>query len=39
MAEINLKQPLAGRFREVNGDHPMTPADDVYVMVLLREGP
>lgn len=31
MAEINLKQQLADRFREVNGDHPMTPADDAYV--------
>jgi hypothetical protein len=31
MAQINLKQQLADRFREVNGDHPMTPADDTYV--------
>ncbi|MEU4352327.1 DUF6058 family natural product biosynthesis protein [Streptomyces sp. NPDC023838] len=26
-----LKQRLAERFREVNGDHPMTDADDTYV--------
>ncbi|MFE6665815.1 DUF6058 family natural product biosynthesis protein [Streptomyces sp. NPDC057697] len=31
MPETDLKQQLAGRFREVNGDHPMTEADDVYV--------
>lgn len=31
MLEITLKQQLADRFREVNGDHPMTPADDAYV--------
>ncbi|MFE7664206.1 DUF6058 family natural product biosynthesis protein [Streptomyces celluloflavus] len=26
-----LRQQLADRFREVNGDHPMTAADDAYV--------
>ncbi|MFE9356132.1 DUF6058 family natural product biosynthesis protein [Streptomyces olivaceoviridis] len=31
MTETDLKQQLAERFREVNGDHPMTDADDVYV--------
>lgn len=31
MAETFLKGRLAGRFREVNGVHPMTPADDAYV--------
>ncbi|MFI1957484.1 DUF6058 family natural product biosynthesis protein [Streptomyces althioticus] len=31
MPETDLKQQLAERFREVNGDHPMTSADDVYV--------
>ncbi|MFG2607132.1 DUF6058 family natural product biosynthesis protein [Streptomyces sp. NPDC048514] len=31
MPEKDLKQQLAERFREVNGDHPMTDADDVYV--------
>ncbi|MFB7575617.1 DUF6058 family natural product biosynthesis protein [Streptomyces sp. NPDC056165] len=31
MSETDLKQQLAERFREVNGDHPMTDADDVYV--------
>ena len=31
MAEITLKRQLADRFREVNGDHPMTAADDAYV--------
>jgi hypothetical protein len=31
MLEITLKQQLASRFREVNGGHPMTPADDAYV--------
>jgi uncharacterized protein DUF6058 len=40
MAEIDLKQQLAARFREVNGDHPMTDADDAYVIaqfVVLEE--
>ncbi|WP_308015668.1 DUF6058 family natural product biosynthesis protein [Streptomyces huiliensis] len=27
----HLKQQLAERFREVNGEHPMTAADDAYV--------
>ncbi|CAM5637458.1 hypothetical protein GCM10010329_65950 [Streptomyces spiroverticillatus] len=31
MSETGLKQRIAQRFREVNGDHPMTDADDVYV--------
>ncbi|MFC8535809.1 DUF6058 family natural product biosynthesis protein [Streptomyces sp. NPDC057249] len=31
MSEPGLKQQLAERFREVNGDHPMTDADDLYV--------
>ncbi|MFJ3255999.1 DUF6058 family natural product biosynthesis protein [Streptomyces sp. NPDC086771] len=31
MSETNPKQQLGERFREVNGDHPMTDADDVYV--------
>ncbi|WP_431992064.1 DUF6058 family natural product biosynthesis protein [Streptomyces albogriseolus] len=38
--ETDLKQRLAERFREVNGDHPMTAADDAYVsaqFVVLEE--
>ncbi|MEU2396549.1 DUF6058 family natural product biosynthesis protein [Streptomyces pseudogriseolus] len=31
MPETDVKQQLAERFREVNGDHPMTAADDAYV--------
>jgi Family of unknown function (DUF6058) len=31
MAEMELKQQIAARFREVNGDHAMTAADDAYV--------
>ncbi|MGW2822919.1 DUF6058 family natural product biosynthesis protein [Streptomyces sp. NPDC001443] len=31
MSETDLKTQLTKRFREVNGDHPMTDADDVYV--------
>ncbi|MFF6999012.1 DUF6058 family natural product biosynthesis protein [Streptomyces sp. NPDC008313] len=31
MPEADLKRQLAERFREVNGDHPMTDADDAYV--------
>ncbi|MGV9237216.1 DUF6058 family natural product biosynthesis protein [Streptomyces nigra] len=31
MPETDLKQQLVERFREVNGCHPMTDADDVYV--------
>jgi len=31
MAGNDLKRQLAGRFSEVNGDHPMTDADDAYV--------
>ncbi|MFH9089954.1 DUF6058 family natural product biosynthesis protein [Streptomyces sp. NPDC017673] len=40
MPETDLKQQLVERFREVNGDHPMTDADDVYVstqFVVLEE--
>ncbi|MCO4695564.1 hypothetical protein LRR80_01615 [Streptomyces sp. RO-S4] len=40
MPETDLKQRLAERFREVNGDHPMTDADDAYVsaqFVVLEE--
>ncbi|WP_121718639.1 DUF6058 family natural product biosynthesis protein [Streptomyces sp. E2N171] len=40
MSQTNLKQQLAQRFREVNGDHPMTDADDAYVtaqFVVLEE--
>ncbi|CAL9535185.1 DUF6058 family natural product biosynthesis protein [Streptomyces werraensis] len=40
MPETDLKQRLAERFREVNGDHPMTAADDAYVsaqFVVLEE--
>ncbi|MGB9995002.1 DUF6058 family natural product biosynthesis protein [Streptomyces pseudogriseolus] len=31
MPETDVKQQLVERFREVNGDHPMTAADDAYV--------
>ncbi|MFF8513045.1 DUF6058 family natural product biosynthesis protein [Streptomyces sp. NPDC015492] len=31
MSETDLKRQLAERFREVNGDHPMTDTDDAYV--------
>ncbi|GGJ63047.1 hypothetical protein [Streptomyces brasiliensis] len=31
MLGTDVKQQLAERFREVNGDHPMTDADDAYV--------
>ncbi|WP_131743170.1 DUF6058 family natural product biosynthesis protein [Actinomadura roseirufa] len=31
MTESVLKKRLAGRYREVNGDHPMSEADDAYV--------
>ncbi|MGW2303856.1 DUF6058 family natural product biosynthesis protein [Streptomyces sp. NPDC001809] len=31
MPETALKQQLAERYREVNGDHPMTDDDDAYV--------
>ncbi|MGA4902117.1 DUF6058 family natural product biosynthesis protein [Streptomyces griseoincarnatus] len=40
MSQKDLKQRLAQRFREVNGDHPMTDADDAYVsaqFVVLEE--
>ncbi|MFJ6011696.1 DUF6058 family natural product biosynthesis protein [Streptomyces sp. NPDC092952] len=30
MPETDLKQRIGERFREVNGDHPMTGADDAY---------
>ncbi len=31
MPETDPKQQLVQRFKEVNGDHPMTDADDAYV--------
>ncbi|MFE7462761.1 DUF6058 family natural product biosynthesis protein [Streptomyces sp. NPDC057499] len=31
MPETDLRQRIGERFREVNGDHPMTGADDAYV--------
>ncbi|MFJ2932653.1 DUF6058 family natural product biosynthesis protein [Streptomyces sp. NPDC087219] len=31
MADTTLVRRIAERFREVNGDHPMTAADDAYV--------
>lgn len=31
MPQTDLKQQFAERFREVNGDHPTTIADDAYV--------
>ncbi|MCM0676319.1 DUF6058 family natural product biosynthesis protein [Micromonospora phytophila] len=37
---MDLKRRVADRFREVNGDHPMTAADDAYVsrqFVVLEE--
>ncbi|MBY6307669.1 DUF6058 family natural product biosynthesis protein [Streptomyces clavuligerus] len=40
MSETDLKQQLVERFREVNGAHPMTDADDAYVsaqFVVLEE--
>ncbi|WPW21102.1 DUF6058 family natural product biosynthesis protein [Streptomyces sp. HNS054] len=40
MSQTDLKQQLAQRFREVNGNHPMTDADDAYVsaqFVVLEE--
>ncbi|MFJ7990484.1 DUF6058 family natural product biosynthesis protein [Streptomyces sp. NPDC096351] len=40
MPETALKQQLAERYREVNGDHPMTDDDDAYVsaqFVVLEE--
>lgn len=40
MPETDSKQRLAERFREVNGDHPMTDTDDAYVsaqFVVLEE--
>ncbi len=40
MPETELKRQLAERFRAVNGDHPMTEADDAYVskqFVVLTE--
>ena len=30
MSDTELRQRLAARFREVNGDHPMSAADDAY---------
>ncbi|MGW9597687.1 DUF6058 family natural product biosynthesis protein [Streptomyces chartreusis] len=40
MPETDLNQQLVERYHEVNGDHPMTDADDVYVsaqFVVLEE--
>ncbi|MDN3029253.1 DUF6058 family natural product biosynthesis protein [Streptomyces sp. S.PB5] len=40
MPKTDLKQQLVERFLEVNGDHPMTDADDAYVsaqFVVLEE--
>nr|WP_239116861.1 hypothetical protein [Planotetraspora phitsanulokensis] len=40
MTTTDLKQRLAERFRKVNGDHPMSDADDTYVsaqFVVLEE--
>jgi hypothetical protein len=40
VSKMDLKEQLAERFREVNGDHPMTDADDRYVstqFVVLAE--
>lgn len=40
MPETDSKRRLAERFREVNGDHPMTDTDDAYVsaqFVVLEE--
>ncbi|MGA5315390.1 DUF6058 family natural product biosynthesis protein [Streptomyces pseudogriseolus] len=40
MPETDSKRQLAERFREVNGDHPMTDTDDAYVsaqFVVLEE--
>ncbi|MGW8790446.1 DUF6058 family natural product biosynthesis protein [Streptomyces althioticus] len=40
MPETDLRRLLAERYREVNGDHPMTAADDAYVtaqFVVLEE--
>ncbi|MGC5022537.1 DUF6058 family natural product biosynthesis protein [Micromonospora sp. DT47] len=37
---VELRRRVAERFRQVNGDHPMTPADDAYVsaqFVVLEE--
>ncbi|MEU7916347.1 hypothetical protein [Microbispora bryophytorum] len=36
MPEPDLKQQLAGQFREVNGDHPMTDADEAGGVDLLE---
>lgn len=37
MSTSVLRARLADRFREVNGDHPMTPADDAYVTAWYAE--
>ncbi|SPT64233.1 DUF6058 family natural product biosynthesis protein [Actinomadura madurae] len=37
MSDSELKARLAERFREVNGDHPMTPEDDAYVTAWFTE--
>ncbi|GLZ80436.1 hypothetical protein Afil01_52430 [Actinorhabdospora filicis] len=33
---MDLKTAVAARFREINGDHPMTEADDAYVSEWFR---
>ncbi|KLI99986.1 DUF6058 family natural product biosynthesis protein [Streptomyces sp. KE1] len=37
MSDTELRQRLAARFREVNGDHPMSTADDAYVSEQFAE--
>lgn len=37
MSDSDLKARLAERFREVNGDHPMTAEDDAYVSAWFTE--
>jgi hypothetical protein len=37
MSDSELKARLAERFREVNGDHPMTAEDDAYVAAWFAE--
>ncbi|MEU2050760.1 hypothetical protein ABZ757_35745, partial [Streptomyces albidoflavus] len=37
MSDTELRQRLAARFREVNGDHPMSAADDAYVSEQFAE--
>ncbi|MFF8563691.1 DUF6058 family natural product biosynthesis protein [Streptomyces albidoflavus] len=37
MPDTELRQRIAARFREVNGDHPMSAADDAYVSEQFAE--